>query len=68
VGNEAPGGRGTDLSALYVVIGVLLILVGLGLLGGMPLFGWTGPWGVLRDIMWEVRRVGWPLAIIAWAC
>jgi phage shock protein C len=65
VDNEAPGGgKGTDLSALYVVIGVLLIVVGLGLLGGIPLFGWTGPWGVLRDIMWEVRRVGWPLAII----
>jgi phage shock protein C len=65
VDNEAPGGgSGTDLSALYVVIGVILILVGLGLLGGIPFLGWTGPWGVLRDIMSEVRRIGWPLAII----
>lgn len=64
--NEAPGGgKGPDLSALYVVIGVGLILVGLGLLGGIPFFGWTGPWDVMRDAMREVRRFGWPLGVIA---
>jgi phage shock protein C len=66
VGNDTPdGGQGSDLRAVYVVIGVLLILVGLGLLGGIPLFGWAGPWDPLRGILRELRRIGWPLAVIA---
>lgn len=64
--NEAPdGGKGTDLRAVYVVIGVVLILVGLGLLGGIPFFGWAAPWDIMRDITREIRRIGWPLAVIA---
>ena len=58
------GGGGTDLRAVYVVIGVVLILVGVGLLGGIPIFGWAGPWDVMRDAMREFRRFGWPLAAI----
>ncbi|MBE0417526.1 MAG: PspC domain-containing protein [Coriobacteriia bacterium] len=30
----------------------------------MPLFGWAGPWDVLRDITRQVRRIGWPIAVI----
>ncbi len=63
--SETPGGgRDTDVRAVYLIIGVLLILVGLGLLAGVPLFGWVGPWEIVRDIMREARRIGWPLAVI----
>lgn len=63
---QTPGGRNdSDLRTIYVVIGALLIVVGLGLLGGIPLFAWAGPWDIVRDAMREVRRVGWPLAVIA---
>jgi phage shock protein C len=66
VSNETPGGgKGTDLRAVYVVIGVVLIVIGIALLGGLPLFGWTAPWGIAREITHEIRRIGWPLAVIA---
>jgi len=65
VSEQGSGGQnGTDLRAVYVVIGVVLILVGLGLLGGIPFFGWAGPLDIMRDAMREVRRFGWPLAVI----
>lgn len=64
--NETPGGgKETDLRAVYVVIGVVLIVIGIALLGGLPIFGWTAPWGVAREITREIRRIGWPLAVIA---
>ncbi len=64
--SEGSGGGGrTDLRAVYVVIGVVLILIGISLLGGLPIFGWTAPWGIARDITREIRRIGWPLAVIA---
>lgn len=59
------GGNRTDLRAVYVVIGVVLILIGISLLGGLPIFGWTAPWGIASDITREIRRIGWPLAVIA---
>jgi phage shock protein C len=66
VNNDAPGGgKGTDLRPVYVVIGVVLIVIGIALLGGLPIFGWTAPWGIAREITREIRRIGWPLAVIA---
>jgi len=59
------GGNRDDLRAVYVVIGVVLILVGISLLGGIPIFGWNAPWGIVREVTREVRRIGWPLAVIA---
>ncbi len=56
-GQSRPEARGA-----YVVIGVVLIVVGLGLLAGVPLFGWS--WGALSNVMREVRQVGWPLAVV----
>ncbi|MDY0087474.1 MAG: PspC domain-containing protein [Coriobacteriia bacterium] len=63
----APGGRNdNNLQAVYIVIGVALIVAGLALLGALPFFGWAGaPWNVLRDIISAFRRFGWPLAVIA---
>lgn len=64
--NDKPGGgQRPDLQAVYLVVGVLLIIAGVSLLGGSALFGWVWPWGVLRDLTRELRRVGWPLAVIA---
>lgn len=64
--NETPGGgKGTDLRTVYVVIGVVLIVIGIALLGGLPILGWTAPWGIAREITSEIRRIGWPLAVIA---
>lgn len=64
-GETPGGGKGHDLRTVYVIIGVVLILLGIGLLGGIPFFGWSAPWGVLGNVTREVRRFGWPLAVIA---
>lgn len=64
-GETPGGGKGHDLRTVYVIIGVVLILLGIGLLGGIPFFGWSAPWGVLGNVTREIRRFGWPLAVIA---
>lgn len=56
------GGNPPEARTVYVVIGGLLIVVGLGLLAGIPMFGWS--WGVLPEFIRDVRRIGWPLAVI----
>ncbi len=61
---EQEEGRRSDTRTIYVIVGVVLILVGVGLLGGIPIFGWTWGWTALGEILREARRIGWPLALI----
>ena len=59
------GGQGPDLRSVYVIIGVVLIIIGVGLLGGMPWLGWSAPWDAVRVVTRQMRQIGWPLAVIA---
>ncbi len=60
--HEPPGGSRPETRAIYVVIGGLLIVVGLGLLAGIPVFGWS--WGALPEFVRDLRRIGWPLSVV----
>lgn len=63
VAEQGPGsGKGSDPRSVYVVIGALLIVVGIGLLLGVPILGWS--WGALPRLFRELREFGWPLAVI----
>ncbi len=60
--HEPPGRNRPETQTVYVVIGGLLIVVGLGLLAGIPVFGWS--WGVLPELVRDLRRIGWPLSVV----
>ena len=62
-----PGGHEPkrDERAVYIIIGVLLVVAGLWLLGGTPFLGWSMPWlEPLRASMRLLRQVAWPLVVI----